>query len=82
MKPLPKAFQGLDWEGWRFAGGLSPLMKRAFKDEEGATHIIIIAPGGFFDIYNVDGEIAWSATFPSVEKARRAAMALIEEMGE
>jgi len=80
MKPLPRAFQGLDWEGWRFVGGLSPLMKREFIDYYLCKHFIIIAPGGFFDIYSVDGEIAWSATFPSARAAHRAAMTIIEGM--
>lgn len=81
---IPKAFQGLDWKNWHLAErpGMTARMKRSFEDAEDGTHIITIAPSGFFEIYNIDGEIAWSGMFPSVERAHRAALAIIEGMGK
>ena len=53
---------------------------RTFTDADDCEHSITISPSGWFEIYNVDGEIAWSATFPSTERAHRAAVAIIEGM--
>lgn len=82
MSAIPKAFLGLDWKNWKFVEEPSrtPLMKREFIDDDFCKHYITISPNGWFEIYNVDGEIAWSATFPSARAAHRAAMAIIEGM--
>lgn len=82
MSALPKAFLQLDWRNWKLVEEPSrtPLMKREFKDADDGLNFITIAPSGWFEIVNVDGEIAWSAKFPSARAAHRAAMAIIEGM--
>lgn len=82
MKPLPRWAEGLDWTGWKLVEEPSrtPLMKREFKDADDGLNFITIAPSGWFEIVNVDGEIAWNGTFPTLEKAWKAAMAIIEGM--
>lgn len=82
MKSLPKAFLTLDWKNWKFVEEPSrtPLMKREFKDADDGLNFITIATSGWFEIVNVDGEIAWNGTFPTLEKAWKAANAIIEEM--
>lgn len=79
MKPLPRWAEGLDWTGWNvYDNGAC----HEFTDADDCQHSIAIAPSGWFEIVNVDGEIAWSATFPSTERAHRAAVAIIEGMGK
>lgn len=77
MSKLPKWAEGLDWTGWNVIGNYA---YRKFTDADDCEHSITIAPSGWFEIVNVDGEIAWSATFPSVRGAHRAAMTIIEGM--
>ena len=82
MNALPKAFLGLDWKGWRLLGRplVNPRMTQEFEDAEDCINTITISPSGWFEIYNVDGEIAWSGMFPSVRGAHRAAMEIIKGM--
>ena len=79
---VPKAFLWPNWKGWRLVEGpgMATRMKREFEDADDCTHFITISPSGFFEIYNVDGEIAWYGKFPSVERAHRAAMEIIKGM--
>lgn len=84
MSALPRWADGLSWAGWKLVEEPSrtPLMKREFKDADDGVHFITISPSGWFEIVNVDGEIAWSGMFPSVRAAHRAAMEIIKGMAK
>lgn len=84
MSALPKAFLGLDWKKWKLVEGpgMATIIKREFYDAEEGLNFITISPSGWFEIYNVDGEIAWDGKFPSVERAHRAAMEIIKGMAK
>lgn len=79
MKPLPRWAEGLDWTGWTMYDNGA---YRTFTDADDCEHSITISPSGWFEIVNEDGEIAWNGTFPTLEKAWKAAMAIIEGMGK
>lgn len=77
MKPLPRWAEGLDWTGWNV---IDNCAYRQFTDDDDCEHSIMIHHSNYFEIVNVDGEIAWNGTFPTLEKAWKAAMAIIEGM--
>ena len=77
MTGHPMWLDGIDCTGWEIMDG---AIYRQFTDDDDCKHSIMIYRNNYFEIVNVDGEIAWNGPFPTLEKAWKAAMAIIEGM--